>query len=59
MMQEVTERMLKKGSAGVRPQAMEISGKLLMAFNIERIGNQKHVFHAPSPVGSRLEVRGL
>ncbi len=49
MMPDVTESMLEKGSAGVRAQAMDISGKLLMDFNIERSGNQTHVLNAPSP----------
>ncbi len=49
MMPEVTQSMLERGSAGVRAQAMDISGKLLMDFNIERFGNQTHVLNAPSP----------
>jgi L-2-hydroxyglutarate oxidase len=49
MIPEVEASMLVKGTAGVRAQAMDPSGKLLMDFNIERIGNQVHVLNAPSP----------
>ena len=40
---------LVKGTAGVRAQAMDSSGKLLMDFNVLRKGNQIHVLNAPSP----------
>jgi (S)-2-hydroxyglutarate dehydrogenase len=46
---EIEAHMLVKGSAGVRAQAMNDQGKLLMDFNIEREGNQIHVLNAPSP----------
>ncbi len=49
MIPEVEANMLMKGSAGVRAQAMDKQGKLLMDFNIERVGNQIHVLNAPSP----------
>jgi len=49
MIPEVEASMLVKGTAGVRAQAMDPSGKLLMDFNIERDGNQVHVLNAPSP----------
>ena len=49
MIPEVEASMLVKGSAGVRAQAMDPGGKLLMDFNIERDGNQVHVLNAPSP----------
>ncbi len=49
MIPEVEASMLVKGSAGVRAQAMDPSGKLLMDFNVEREGNQVHVLNAPSP----------
>jgi len=49
MIPEVDASMLVKGSAGVRAQAMDPGGKLLMDFNIERDGNQVHVLNAPSP----------
>jgi len=49
MIPEVEANMLVKGSAGVRAQAMDPSGKLLMDFNVEREGNQVHVLNAPSP----------
>lgn len=49
MIPEVEANMLVKGSAGVRAQAIDPAGKLLMDFNIERNGNQVHVLNAPSP----------
>jgi len=49
MIPEVEASMLVKGSAGVRAQGMDPSGKLLMDFNVEREGNQVHVLNAPSP----------
>jgi L-2-hydroxyglutarate oxidase len=49
MIPEVEASMLEKGSAGVRAQAMDPYGKLLMDFNVEREGNQVHVLNAPSP----------
>jgi L-2-hydroxyglutarate oxidase len=49
MMPELNASMLVKGTAGVRAQAMDTQGKLLMDFNIERTGNQIHVLNAPSP----------
>jgi L-2-hydroxyglutarate oxidase len=49
MIPEVEANMLVKGSAGVRAQAMDPAGKLLMDFNVEREGNQVHVLNAPSP----------
>jgi L-2-hydroxyglutarate oxidase len=35
--------------AGVRAQAMDEQGKLLMDFNVKKIGKQVHVLNAPSP----------
>lgn len=49
MIPDVESNMLQKGSAGVRAQAMDVDGKLLMDFKIERVGNQIHVLNAPSP----------
>lgn len=46
---DVSADMLVKGTAGVRAQAMDAKGNLLMDFNIERVGNQIHVLNAPSP----------
>jgi L-2-hydroxyglutarate oxidase len=46
---EIDSTMFVKGTAGVRAQAMDESGKLLMDFNIVREGNQIHVLNAPSP----------
>jgi L-2-hydroxyglutarate oxidase len=49
MIPDVEAHMLEKGSAGVRAQAMDTSGKLLMDFNVIRDGHQVHVLNAPSP----------
>ncbi len=38
-----------KGTAGVRAQAMDNKGKLIMDFNVIRQGKQVHVLNAPSP----------
>ena len=46
---EIDSSMFVKGTAGVRAQAMNDNGKLLMDFNILRDGNQIHVLNAPSP----------
>jgi (S)-2-hydroxyglutarate dehydrogenase len=40
---------LVKGMAGVRAQAIDIEGKLIMDFNIVRKNRQVHVLNAPSP----------
>jgi L-2-hydroxyglutarate oxidase len=49
MMPEIDSYMLKKGGAGVRAQALDPKGELLMDFRVERLGNQIHVLNAPSP----------
>lgn len=46
---DINASMFVKGTAGVRAQAMDASGKLLMDFNIIREKNQVHVLNAPSP----------
>jgi L-2-hydroxyglutarate oxidase len=46
---DINESMFVKGTSGVRAQAMDPSGKLLMDFNIIRDNNQIHVLNAPSP----------
>lgn len=46
---DINSSMFVKGTAGVRAQAMDGTGKLLMDFNIIRDGNQIHVLNAPSP----------
>lgn len=38
-----------KGTAGVRAQAMDPAGKLIMDFRVVREGRQIHVLNAPSP----------
>ncbi len=46
---EINESMLVKGTAGVRAQAMDPQGNLIMDFRIMRDQNQVHVLNAPSP----------
>ena len=46
---DIDASMFIKGTAGVRAQAMDTNGKLLMDFNIIREKNQIHVLNAPSP----------
>lgn len=46
---DIGENDFVKGSAGVRAQAMDKSGKLLMDFNVIKGGRQVHVLNAPSP----------
>ena len=46
---DIDSSMFVKGTAGVRAQAMNDSGELLMDFNIFREKNQIHVLNAPSP----------
>ena len=46
---EINREHLTKGTAGVRAQAMDDSGKLLMDFNVLKEGNQIHILNAPSP----------
>ena len=49
MIPDVNSKMLERGPAGVRAQAVSIHGDLLMDFNIEKKGNQIHILNAPSP----------
>lgn len=46
---EINESMLVKGTAGVRAQAMNPQGNLIMDFRITRDQNQVHVLNSPSP----------
>jgi L-2-hydroxyglutarate oxidase len=46
---DIQEKDFVNGTAGVRAQAMDSSGKLLMDFNVIREGRQVHVLNAPSP----------
>ena len=46
---EINSSFLEKGTAGVRAQAINDNGKLVMDFNVVREGNQIHVYNAPSP----------
>ena len=46
---DINKNMVEKGTAGVRAQAMNDSGELIMDFDIKKIGNQVHVLNAPSP----------
>ena len=52
MMPEIDNSMLKKGGAGVRAQALDPKGNLLMDFRVEKFGNQIHVLNAPSPAAT-------
>lgn len=52
MIPDVEAHMLVKGSSGVRAQAMDKQGNLLMDFNVVRQGNQIHVLNAPSPAAT-------
>ena len=49
MIPDINSKMLERGPAGIRAQAVSINGDLLMDFNIEKKGNQIHVLNAPSP----------
>ena len=49
MIPEINSRMFDKGTAGVRAQAMDFNGDLIMDFRIINEGNQIHVLNAPSP----------
>lgn len=49
MIPDVNSKMLERGPAGIRAQAVSINGDLLMDFNIEKKGNQIHILNAPSP----------
>ncbi len=49
MMPEIQGSMLEKGGAGVRAQAMDNKGNLIMDFRIEKKDKQIHVLNAPSP----------
>lgn len=49
MIPDINETMFEKGTAGVRAQAMDANGELIMDFKIEKIGNQIHILNAPSP----------
>ncbi|MBU0697440.1 MAG: L-2-hydroxyglutarate oxidase [Bacteroidetes bacterium] len=46
---EIQEQDFIKGTAGVRAQAMNVEGKLLMDFDVIKDGRQVHVLNAPSP----------
>lgn len=52
MMPDIDTSMLKKGGAGVRAQALEPKGTLLMDFKVEKFENQVHVLNAPSPAAT-------
>ncbi len=46
---DVNSKMFVKGTAGVRAQAMNNSGELLMDFEVVREKKQIHILNAPSP----------
>lgn len=49
MIPDINAYHFTKGTAGVRAQAMNDAGKLLMDFNVIRKGRQVHILNAPSP----------
>lgn len=49
MISDIEDYMLQKGTAGVRAQALDPQGNLLMDFNVERVSNQIHVLKTLSP----------
>ena len=46
---DLNKEMIEKGGAGVRAQAMDFSGNLIMDFNIVSYEGQLHILNAPSP----------
>ena len=48
-MPDINKSMLTKGTSGVRAQALNAAGELLMDFRVEKIKNQIHILNAPSP----------
>lgn len=46
---ELSEDDIEKGMSGVRAQAVDRGGRLIMDFRIEKVGRQVHVLNAPSP----------
>ncbi len=49
---DIELNMIERGVAGVRAQAMNTSGKLIMDFKIEKVNKQIHVLNAPSPAAT-------
>ena len=49
MIPSIKSEMLEKGNSGVRAQAMDKKGNLVMDFKIEKFQNQIHILNAPSP----------
>jgi len=49
MVPDLNSKMLEKGQAGVRAQAVSAQGELLMDFDILKKRNQIHILNAPSP----------
>ena len=48
MLPDVNSNMFTRGTAGVRAQAMDSNGNLLMDFNIIKEKNQIHILNAPN-----------
>ncbi len=46
---DINAKMLENGNSGVRAQAIEPSGQLIMDFRIINHNNQIHILNAPSP----------
>ena len=49
MMPDIKSSMFEKGTSGVRAQAMDSNGNLIMDFKVLRQKNQIHILNAPSP----------
>ena len=52
MIPEIRSKDIIKGPAGVRAQGIDISGDLMMDFNVITEGKQIHVINAPSPAAT-------
>ena len=49
MIPDLKKNMIEKDYSGVRAQAIEKNGDLIMDFKVLKIKNQIHVLNAPSP----------
>ena len=53
---DINKNMFTKGNAGVRAQAMNNKGDLVMDFNIKTVNNQIHVLNASPGATSSLSI---
>ena len=58
MMPDIKSSMFEKGTSGVRAQAMDSNGNLIMDFKVLRQKNQIHILNAPSPGATSSLVIG-